>query len=637
MRLPLRTYLFASLAFAVLTPLTYLGVSQTVRWRDVQRQEVDRELMLSAESLARTIGHAIAADLLQLTTLAKSVALQDLDDRERIEAMLRNHCSAYASCMAVTVTDAAGNPRMASHPLAGATNLSKRDYYQTMLATGHTAISGVQLGWTFKKPTIHIAAPIWQTRPDGSRFFAGATITATGLSYLQELTSRTVALFGDMRAEILDDRSRVVIDSSPLKTPSLTDRSGSPMYAHGPGQETILRDGRDDSGVAVRVALAPFSVENRTWTVVVMRTTKAISAQTDSSIRHTVIVTVAALVLGLLLALVLSSLLARPIVKLTRFATRVAKEGPQPKPTAERLDAREVTELTDTVFSMVAQLQDQAKVLREREREQIMLAKVRQELDIASRIQSGILPKHFAVPGFEFAARMRPAENIGGDYYEILPTESGFWIAAGDVSGHGLTAGLVMLMLQSALAALAIYAPQERPSRILAATNALLVENIRRRLDGDDHVTLVLMHVDHEGRFVFAGGHEPLLILRAGSTVCEVIDAPGPWMGILPDLGASLCEGTGQLQAGDLLILHSDGVVESGARRHTPFGLDRLSACIEQARNRTLDEVCEEVLRQATEWSHSEQDDDMMIVLVRRLHRTQDQGMEAGLSAKAPG
>jgi serine phosphatase RsbU (regulator of sigma subunit) len=584
----------------------------------VHRQEVDRELTVSAESLARTIGRALGSDVRQITTLANSIALQDLRDRELIEAMLRNHCTTYPSCMAVTVTDVQGEPRMASHPLEGATNLAKRDYYQAMLATRRTAISGVQMGWTFFRPTIHIAAPIWKTTPDGSTRFAGAVITATGLSFLQDLAGRTVEPFGDMQVEILDDQRHVVVDSSPQRTPSLTDRSKSPMYAPGAGQATILRDGQDDAGKPVRVALAPFTVEERTWMVVVMRSTMAVNEQTNRAFRHTVFVTLGALLLGLLLALVLSWLIARPILRLTRFATHVAKDGQPPKPATAPLDAREVTELSDTVYAMVAKLQDQARALREREQEQIELAKIRQEMDIAARIQSGILPKHLEFPGFEFAARMKPAEEIGGDYYEILPTEAGFWIAAGDVSGHGLTAGLVMLMLQSALGALAISGPRERPSRILAATNALLVENIRRRLGGDEHVTLVLLHVDREGRFVFAGGHEPLLILRNGADACEVIDTPGPWIGIKPVLEEQLCDTRGQLHPGDLLILHSDGVVQAGALKHRPFGLDRLRQCIEQSRDQPLDMVRDEILRRAADWSQGEQDDDMMVVLVRR-------------------
>src|SRR5262249_12692599 len=151
-----------------------------------------------------------------------------------------------------------------------------------------------------------------------------------------------------------------------------------------------------------------------------------------------------------------------------------------------------------------------------------------------------ILPKKVFLPGFEFAAKMIPAEAVGGDYYEVLPAESGFWIATGDVSGHGLDAGLVTLMLQSALAAVAVHSPGACPSDILKAVHRLMVENIRRRWGRDDHATLVLMHVDLDGTFVFAGGHEPLLVLRAADGKCEDIDTPGPWLGILPGVGDHL-------------------------------------------------------------------------------------------------
>ena len=87
MRLPLRVFLFASLAMASLAPLAYLGISQTLQWRDVHRREVDKELARSAESLALTVSHAIRSDVRQITNLAKSIALLDLRDREPIEAM----------------------------------------------------------------------------------------------------------------------------------------------------------------------------------------------------------------------------------------------------------------------------------------------------------------------------------------------------------------------------------------------------------------------------------------------------------------------------------------------------------------------------------------------------------------------
>src|SRR5499427_5838204 len=83
------------------------------------------------------------------------------------------------------------------------------------------------------------------------------------------------------------------------------------------------------------------------------------------------------------------------------------------------------------------------------------------EMEIASKIQTAILPNITprAVRGLEIAARMRRATEVGGDYYDVLPTEDGCWLGIGDVAGHGLPAGIIMLTIQSAIAALT----QDRP------------------------------------------------------------------------------------------------------------------------------------------------------------------------------
>ncbi len=81
----------------------------------------------------------------------------------------------------------------------------------------------------------------------------------------------------------------------------------------------------------------------------------------------------------------------------------------------------------------------------------IVTARQEELLAIAQRVQTSILPRKIAVPGLEIAARMIPASEVGGDYYDVLRVDDGCWIAIGDVSGHGLDAGLVMLMLQSAV------------------------------------------------------------------------------------------------------------------------------------------------------------------------------------------
>jgi sigma-B regulation protein RsbU (phosphoserine phosphatase) len=176
-----------------------------------------------------------------------------------------------------------------------------------------------------------------------------------------------------------------------------------------------------------------------------------------------------------------------------------------------------------------------------------------------------------------------------------------------------------MLMLRSALAAVARHAPGAGPSAILRATNRQRVENIRRRLGGEDHATLVLMHVAPDGSYRFAGGHEPLLVLRGHDGHCEVIELPGPRLGIKEDLGEQLSERAGHLGEGDLLVFHSDGIVEAGAAQGKPFGIERLSAAIERLRAQSAQAICDEVVREARAWAPGAQDDDMTIVVVRRV------------------
>ncbi len=118
-------------------------------------------------------------------------------------------------------------------------------------------------------------------------------------------------------------------------------------------------------------------------------------------------------------------------------------------------------------------------------------AKIEEELAIARRVQTSILPRNLTVDGLEIAAVMVPADDVGGDYYDVLPFKGGAWIGIGDVSGHGLNAGLIMLMVQSATASIALSRPRATPREVLLLLNDVLCENgarsPRRRRSRDVH------------------------------------------------------------------------------------------------------------------------------------------------------
>jgi sigma-B regulation protein RsbU (phosphoserine phosphatase) len=276
----------------------------------------------------------------------------------------------------------------------------------------------------------------------------------------------------------------------------------------------------------------------------------------------------AALVAAALLSVAVSSRLARPVQHLAAFTERVGAGG-----LSERISVRGPIELQHLGRSM-NRMVEELHQLRQRQAEQ---QRLKQEMEIAARIQTSILPTHLAVPHLELAARMQPATEAGGDYYDVLPVQGGAWIGIGDVAGHGLPAGIVMLMIQSAVATMCRQLPDADPREHVCRLNDLLYENIRTRLGQDEHVTLTLLRFFESGRLLFAGAHEDILIWRAASQRVEVIETPGVWLGAAPDIASASATSDVQLNDGDVILLHTDGATQARDDKREEFGLERLA------------------------------------------------------------
>jgi hypothetical protein len=255
---------------------------------------------------------------------------------------------------------------------------------------------------------------------------------------------------------------------------------------------------------------------------------------------------------------------------------------------------------------------------RLREAALAMVAKQRleRELEIGARIQTCILPKRIDVPGLDVAAHMRPATEVGGDYYDVIPAADGCWIGIGDVAGHGFTSGLIMLMTQSAINALVDSDRTHSPREILCEANRLLYGNIRDRLGNDEFVTLSLLRYFRDGRLSFAGAHEEMIIYRADSRKCDVIRTEGTWLGVTADIANSVRDRTVQLRDGDIIVLYTDGVTEAMNKEREQFGLTRLVEIVERNGERSVREVLDTILHEVDAWMHV-QDDDVTALVIR--------------------
>jgi DNA-binding LacI/PurR family transcriptional regulator/serine phosphatase RsbU (regulator of sigma subunit) len=274
--------------------------------------------------------------------------------------------------------------------------------------------------------------------------------------------------------------------------------------------------------------------------------------------------------------------------------------------------------LLDQLGSAVGRLDLMQRLLSEAAlREAAERERMGKELMIAQRIQSGILPGAFAVKGLDIAAVMRPATEVGGDYYDILPGADGCWLGIGDVAGHGLPAGLVMLMLQSVVSGLVRSAVRAAPRDIVLAVNAVLYDNIRERMAQDEHVTLTLLHCDDEGRVTFAGAHEDILVYRARERQVEWIQTPGTWVGAVREISQVTVDSCFQLEPSDVLFLYTDGVTESRNAQGEAFGPERLAHALESTWDRPAAEIRDAVLNQLKAWIFR-QDDDFSLLIVKR-------------------
>ena len=184
------------------------------------------------------------------------------------------------------------------------------------------------------------------------------------------------------------------------------------------------------------------------------------------------------------------------------------------------------------------------------------------EMELATKIQTALVPKRVTLPGCDVAATMRTADSVGGDYYDVLRVRDCDWVLIGDASGHGVPAGLVMMMCQTAVHTALHEDPEIQPDRLLSVVNRTLTENIRL-LGEDKYMTMQALCRRPDGRFSFSGMHQDIFIYRAASERIETIQPTGCFLGIQDEIADLLDVRSFELQPGDALLLYTDGITEA--------------------------------------------------------------------------
>lgn len=205
------------------------------------------------------------------------------------------------------------------------------------------------------------------------------------------------------------------------------------------------------------------------------------------------------------------------------------------------------------------------------------------EIAVARQIQMMVLPTQNElgdIDELEVAAFMEPADEVGGDYYDVLQLGNKVKIGIGDVTGHGLESGVLMLMVQSVAVALQEQGPTD-PKQFLVALNKAICRNIKRT-QTDKHLTLCFLDIEHD-RLTLSGQHEELILLRRTGAVetVDTLDLGFP-VGREDDIADFVHTLPMPFEIGDTAILFTDGITEAENSKGDLYGLNRL---IDSAKN----------------------------------------------------
>jgi serine phosphatase RsbU (regulator of sigma subunit) len=307
---------------------------------------------------------------------------------------------------------------------------------------------------------------------------------------------------------------------------------------------------------------------------------------TRASVRIGLGLSIGVVLASALLALVIARGVTRTIFGLTGAAARV-RETKDFSIRAPKTSADELGTLTDTFNEMLSTIEErdtflETQVSERTEELRRTVGELWSEIDLARKIQTVLLPHAPSVPKYQIAATMVPASTVGGDYYDVVHGDGGDWLLVGDVAGHGVTAGLTMMIVQTAVQ-MVIQGKRSgeqelTPKELLAQVNGAILGSLRK-IDPQGYMTIMALRLD-DGKVTYSGLHQDVLVYRAASGRVERMEARGAWIALADDISELLDDDVFEMQRGDLLLLYTDGVTESKLDGRL-LGADGLASALE--------------------------------------------------------
>jgi sigma-B regulation protein RsbU (phosphoserine phosphatase) len=292
--------------------------------------------------------------------------------------------------------------------------------------------------------------------------------------------------------------------------------------------------------------------------------------------------------------------------KLIGFMSLGAKKSEEPYSTSDVHLLQSVA--TQTGLALESSHLTEAIAVEVAQRERL-----NRELEIAREVQERLFPQSYpAVPGLDYAGRCRPAQGVGGDYYDFLELADGrFGIAVGDVSGKGVPAALLMASLQASLRGQTISGSPDL-AKLMSNVNRLIFETS----PANRYATFFYGEYQPATRqFTYVnGGHNPPMVFRNGEVMR--LEDGGPVVGLFKP--ARYSQANLELAAGDVLLFYTDGISEAMNSIDEEWGEERMMETVRASKHRTALEMIDEIMQAADAFAAgAPQHDDMTVMIVK--------------------
>lgn len=244
------------------------------------------------------------------------------------------------------------------------------------------------------------------------------------------------------------------------------------------------------------------------------------------------------------------------------------------------------------------------------------LRQLESELELSQVIQRAVLPQQVpSIAGFDIAAFSRPAQIVSGDYFDFLKFKDGtHGIVVADVSGHGVSASMLVTSLQMAFHTLA---PEHNsPVTVLERINHIYIHNI----NFSTFVTVFFASLDPSTKLLsYANaGHNPPLIYRPSTDEMIWLKPTGAAVGLMEYFNVR--PASVQLMAGDIVLLYTDGITEAiNPQGDEQFGFERLAEVVRQNQNLPAEGLSNRIRQALTEFTQGNLLADDVTLVVSRV------------------